>query len=64
MNIMYNKNPRSITDIEVNLDGHFKYAFKALGTCIQGWQNYNPIVVVDATILTGHCGRNLFTACT
>lgn len=58
------KNHGSRTGIEVDEHGQFKYAFMAVGGCIQGWKFCRPIVVVDATFLTGRYRGSLFIACT
>ncbi|KAL2533778.1 MuDR family transposase [Abeliophyllum distichum] len=54
----------TITRTKTNADNQFEYMFMALRTSVQGWKHCKPIVVVDATFLTGHYGGTLFMACT
>ncbi|XP_022871183.1 uncharacterized protein LOC111390377 [Olea europaea var. sylvestris] len=58
------RNPGTVTELEVDSHNRFKYCFMALGASIQGWQHCRPVIVVDDTYLNGHYGGTLFTACT
>lgn len=64
MNELQERNHGSVIGVEVDAEGHFKYAFIALGACIRRWRKCKPFVVVDATFLTGCYRGSLFTACT
>ncbi|XP_022895484.1 uncharacterized protein LOC111409704 [Olea europaea var. sylvestris] len=58
------KNPGTITEIEVDSHSKFKYCFMALGASIQGWEHCILVIVVDGTYLNGKYRGTLLTACT
>ncbi|XP_022872040.1 uncharacterized protein LOC111391125 [Olea europaea var. sylvestris] len=58
------KNPGTVTYLEIDSHNRFKYCFMALGASIRGWPHCRPVIVVDGTYLNGHCGGTLFTVCT
>ncbi|XP_022866416.1 uncharacterized protein LOC111386194 [Olea europaea var. sylvestris] len=62
--ILQQKNPGTITELEIDSHNRFKYYFMVLGASIQGWEHCRPVVVVDGTYLNDHYGGALFTTCT
>lgn len=46
-------NPGSITKLECDAEGRFKYVFIALSACIKGFQFLRRVVVVDGAHLSG-----------
>ncbi|XP_022859076.1 uncharacterized protein LOC111379868 [Olea europaea var. sylvestris] len=54
------KNPGTVTNLEVDSHKRFKYCFMALGALIYGWKPCRPLIVVDSTYLNGHYGCTLF----
>ncbi|XP_022874020.1 uncharacterized protein LOC111392853 [Olea europaea var. sylvestris] len=62
--MLQQKNPGTVTELEVDSHNRFKYCFMTLRASIQGWEHCRPVVVVDGTYLNGHYRGTLFTACT
>ncbi|XP_022861119.1 uncharacterized protein LOC111381558 [Olea europaea var. sylvestris] len=60
--MLQQKNPGTVTYLEIDSHNRFKYCFMALGASIRGWPHCRP-VIVDGTYLTGHYGGTLFIAC-
>ncbi|XP_022842936.1 uncharacterized protein LOC111366405 [Olea europaea var. sylvestris] len=58
------KNPGTITEIEVGSHSKFKYCFMTLGASIRGWEHCRPVIVVGGTYLNGKYGGTLFIAYT
>ncbi|XP_022880586.1 uncharacterized protein LOC111397848 [Olea europaea var. sylvestris] len=50
------KNPETVTNLEVDSHNRFKYCFMTLGASIRDWKHCRPVIVVDGTYLNGHYG--------
>ena len=56
-------NPGTLTNIETDSKDRLKYAFMALGVCVQGFSRVvRPVVAIDATHLRGSVKGVLLTA--
>ncbi|KAE8696803.1 hypothetical protein F3Y22_tig00110641pilonHSYRG00017 [Hibiscus syriacus] len=55
------KNPRSVTHIKIDRDGHFEFLFIAIGVAIRSFITYMyPVIIVDGAHLKGrYLGVNL-----
>ncbi|XP_062103123.1 uncharacterized protein LOC133814142 [Humulus lupulus] len=54
------KNPGTVTHLQMDNEGRFKYCFMALGVSIMGFKTYiRPVICVDGTFLTTRCGGTL-----
>ncbi|XP_062086202.1 uncharacterized protein LOC133792313 [Humulus lupulus] len=61
--MMEQKNPRTVTHLQMDNEGRFKYCFMALGVSIMGFKTYiRPVICVDGTFLTTRCGGTLLFA--
>ncbi|KAL6547214.1 hypothetical protein OROMI_022935 [Orobanche minor] len=57
-------NPGTLTDILLDVKGHFKYLFFALGPSIEAWKYCFPIIVVDGTFINSAYMGTLLAAST
>ncbi|XP_062103698.1 uncharacterized protein LOC133814801 [Humulus lupulus] len=61
--MMEQKNPGTVTHLQMDNEGRFKYCFMALGVSIMGFKTYiRPVICVDGTFLTTRCGGTLLCA--
>ncbi|XP_062100085.1 uncharacterized protein LOC133805956 [Humulus lupulus] len=61
--MMEQKNPGTVTHLQMDNEGRFKYFFMALGVSIMGFKTYiRPVICVDGTFLTTQCGGTLLCA--
>ena len=57
------KNPGTITDIQTDEIGHFRYMFMSLGVSIRGFKSWcRPVLCVDASFLKHKIGGQLLVA--
>lgn len=54
----------SVTSLELETNGRFKYLFFAIGASIQAWHHCFPIIVIDGTFIQSTYGGTLLIAST
>ncbi|KAG5581852.1 hypothetical protein H5410_052479 [Solanum commersonii] len=62
LHMLTQSNPGSIVSLQKTVEGHFKYAFVALNSSIQGWVNCRPVVIVDGSFLKAAYHGTFLTA--
>ncbi|XP_062103219.1 uncharacterized protein LOC133814247 [Humulus lupulus] len=61
--MMEQKNPETVTHLQMDNEGRFKYCFMSLGVSIMRFKTYiRPVICVDGTFLTTKCGGTLLCA--